>query len=236
MCWGKTSLSFLQRAIEKAGTVSALSELIGVSRQTIIQWQSGKVSPTLDKYGAVMNYLGATSVLCGQEHTEMVSFANVTFGGVTLPADDYIAVPVLRDPNLIDPSSFFTPQSNIHCYSLPVASYQSVRSRPNLIGVLVTDDSMAPLLEPGDVAYVDRADTAVHSFDRLYLVRDARSHEVCLRRVDIDDEDGDTMIHLTADSPKVRARHYSVKKHYGGLRRNCILGRVVYGRVDLLNL
>lgn len=237
MCWSKVALSFLQLAIDKAGSVSKLETETGIARQTIAKWLSGEASPSIQKYGVIMDYVGATCVRIGDEATRLVSFANITFDGVDVPSqEEYIAVPVLKDPNLIDPSSLFVPKENIFTHSLPVASYQAIRSRPHLIGMFVRDDSMAPLMDPGDVIYVDRADTAVHEWGRLYLVRDAKSGDTCIRRVDIDEEDGDTVVHLTADNPKVRSRHYSLKKFYGGNRRNCILGRVVYGRIDMLNL
>lgn len=237
MCWEKVALSFLEVAISKAGSMNRLEMETGIARQTLAKWLSGEASPSLKKYGVIMDYVGASCVRIGDESTKLVSFAHITFDGAEKPnPEEYIAVPVLADPDLIDPNSLFVPKENVSTHSLPVARYQSVRSRPHLIGIVVRDDSMAPLLVPGDVIYVDRADTDVQDFGRLYLVKDAKSGSVQFRRVDIDEDDGVEMVHLTADNPKVRPRHYSIKKHYGGKRRSCILGRVVYGRVDLLTL
>lgn len=228
---------YLELAVEQAGNVSKLAEDVGITRQTLSAWRAEKQTPTMSTFLPILKYIGADIVLVGDDTARRVSFSNMQFEEGQAPASgDYLAVPVVKDPQLIRDDDYFVPKSNTITHSLPLASHHSVKGRPHLICFFATGSDMAPLIDPGDVIYVDRADIAVHEHGHIYLVRDAKTDTVCLRRVDEDYEDGDIHLYFTADNPKVRPRHYSVKKHYNGKRSAAILGRVVTARVDMLNL
>lgn len=229
--------SFLELAVEQAGSISKLADDTGITRQTISAWLADRQTPTIPNFKPILKYVGADIVLVGDDTAKSVSFSNMQFSEMDAPAStSYLSVPIVRDLQLLRDDDYFVPASNTVGHSLPLASHHSVKGRPHLVCIFAPDNSMAPLIDPGDVIYVDRADVAVHEHGHLYLVRDAKTDTVCIRRVDEDYEDGDTHLYFTADNPKVRPRHYSVKKHYNGNRKAAILGRVVSARVDMLNL
>ena len=237
MSWKQEYHALIEEAVAKAGSVVALAKATGIARQTISKWLAKQSGPTASNLAKVMQYIGVHPVQVGQEQVETVSFAAVEWDGVEMPSpDDYKAVPILRNPDEIDGDSLLTPRSNIASWALPLADSKTVRNRPHTIAVMVTDTSMSPLLDPGDIAYIDRADVAVQGHGEIFLVRDARTGSVCIRRVTEYEEDGDLFVLYTADNTKIPPRHFSIKKHFGGNRRQAILGRAVTARVDLLNL
>lgn len=237
MGWKQEYHQIIEGAVSKAGSVSALARETGIARQTISKWLAKTAGPTAGNLAKIMAYAGVSPVPVGQEKVETVNFAAVEWDGVEMPcADDYAAVPIIRNPDAIDGESLLTPKSNIASWALPLADSKTVRNRPHTIAVMVTDTSMSPLLDPGDIVYVDRADVAVHGHGEIFLVRDARTGLVCIRRVTEYEEDGELFLLYTADNAKIAPRHYSIKKHFGGNRRQAILGRAVTARIDLLNL
>jgi transcriptional regulator with XRE-family HTH domain len=234
--WESLGRDFLEIAIEQAGNVQKLAEITGIPRSTIQRWQSGKSDPSLSKFGAVMSYIGVLPQRVGQAQTEPVSFAAVEFEGQEVPSDEYLAVPVIKNPDLIEGSDMFVPATNIEAITLPRASTKDMEDRPHTIAVTVEDKDMTPLLDPGDLVYVDRADTEIHGAGDIFLVRDAKEDKVCIRRVHEYEEDGETFLLFTADNPKTPPAHFSVSKHYGGDRANAILGRAYAARTDLTNM
>ena len=237
MSWKQEYHALIEEAVAKAGSVVALAKATGIARQTISKWLAKQSGPTATNLAKVMQYIGVHPVQVGQKQVETVSFAAVEWDGVEMPStDDYKAVPILRNPDEIDGDSLLTPRSNIASWALPLADSKTVRNRPHTIAVMVTDTSMSPLLDPGDIAYIDRADVAVQGHGEIFLVRDARTNSVCIRRVTEYEEGGELFVLYTADNPKIPPRHFSIKKHFGGNRRQAILGRAVTARVDLLNL
>ena len=236
MGWKQEYHALIEEAVAKAGSVVALAKATGIARQTISKWLAKQSGPTATNLAKVMQYIGVHPVQVGQEQVETVNFAAVEWEGVEMPCpSDYKAVPVLADPNLIDGDSLLTPRNNIADWALPAANSKSVRNRPHTIAIMVKDTSMSPLLDPGDMVYVDREDTAI-SPGGIYLVRHADTQAVCLRRVHEKETDVDTILYYVADHPKVEPCHYSVAKDFGGNRNQAILGRAVTARVDLLNL
>lgn len=237
MGWKQEYHALIEEAVAKAGSVVALAKATGIARQTISKWLAKQSGPTATNLAKVMQYIGVHPVQVGQEQVETVSFAAVEWDGVEMPStDDYKAVPILHDPSAIDGDSLLTPKENIAGWALPLADSKSVAGRPHTVVITITDTSMSPLLDPGDIVYVDRADVAVHGHGELFLVRDARSGLACIRRVTEYTEDGENYLLYTADNPRIAPRHFSLSKHFGNNRRAAILGRAVAARVDLLNL
>lgn len=235
--WASLSEKFLGMAVEQAGTVQKLADITGIPRSTIQNWQSGTSKPTLDKFGKVMEYIGVIPQRVGQEAVESVSFANIQFEGMDAPrSEDYLAIPVLKNPDLLSPGNYYVTGNNTFITTLASAKYKATKGRKHMVGIFIKDNDMAPLLEPDDVVYVDLDDTQVKEHGHTYLVRDAATNKVCVRRVDEEEEDGDLRLHFSADNPATKPRHYSVKKHYGGDRRAAILGRVIWARIDMRNL
>jgi phage repressor protein C with HTH and peptisase S24 domain len=237
MGWKSEYHPLIEEAVAKAGNVLALARETGIARQTISKWLAKKGAPSAANLVKITSYLGVHPVQVGQEQVETVSFAAVEWDGVEMPSpDDYKAVPILHDPSAIDGDSLLTPRENISGWALPLADSKSVAGRPHTIAIMITDTSMSPLLDPGDIVYVDRADVAVQGHGEIFLVRDARTGSVCIRRVTEYEEDGELYLLFTADNPRIAPRHFSVKKHFGGNRRAAVLGRAVTARVDLTNL
>jgi transcriptional regulator with XRE-family HTH domain len=237
MGWKQEYHALIEEAVAKAGSAVALAKATGISRQAIGKWLAKQSGPTATNLAKIMQYMGVQPVQVGQERVEAVSFGSIEWDGVEMPSSsDYAAVPILRDPDAIDGDSLLTPKSNIASWALPLADSKTVRNRPHTIALMITDTSMSPLLDPGDIVYVDRADVAVQGHGEIFLVRDARTGSVCIRRVTEYEEDGELYLLFTADNPRIAPRHFSVKKHFGGNRRAAVLGRAVTARVDLTNL
>lgn len=224
-------------ALDKAGSMSRLAEEVGIPRQTLTQWLNGERSPSFDKFYAVLKYIDADIARVGQETIRSMRYSDIPVASCDAPPiGDYIAVPVVKDPDLLEPDDFFIPASNLHAVTLSVRGYKTAKGRPHQVGTIIRDEDMLPLLEPGDIVYADRADTVVKGHRNLYLVRDAVSGRVMVRRVEEQIIGDDTWLHFYADSVKVSPVHYSIKKHYNGNRRTAILGRVIWGRIELLDL
>lgn len=234
--WESLGRDFLEIAIEQAGNVQKLAEITGIPRSTIQRWQSGKSDPSLSKFGAVMSYIGVLPQRVGQAKAEPISFAKVEFEGVKVPTGEYLRVPIIKDVSLLHGTDLFVPATNITGFALPSAEAKDVGDRPHTVAVVVEDKDMTPLLDPGDLVYVDRADTEIHGAGDIFLVRNAKEDKVCIRRVHEYEEDGETFLLFTADNPKTPPAHFSVSKHYGGDRANAILGRAYAARTDLTNL
>ena len=233
--WESLGRDFLEIAIEQAGSVQRLAEITGVPRSTIQNWQSGKSDPTLRKFGAVMAYIGVLPQRVGQVKAEPISFANVEFEGQNVPTGEYLRVPIIKDPSLIEGADLFVPAQNIASFALPSAEAKEVSERPHTIAVIVEDKAMTPLLDPGDLAYVDRADTAITGTGDIFLVR-LGDGQVGLRRVHERITDDDTILYFTADSHRIAPRHFSVNKDCAGDKANVILGRAYAARTDLTNM
>lgn len=233
--WESLGRDFLEIAIEQAGSVQRLAEITGVPRSTIQNWQTGKSDPTLRKFGAVMAYIGVLPQRVGQAKAEPISFAKVEFEGQNVPTGEYLRVPIIKDPSLIEGADLFVPAQNIASFALPSAEAKEVSERPHTIAVIVEDKAMTPLLDPDDLVYVDRADTAITGAGDIFLVR-LGDGQVGLRRVHERITDDDTILYFTADSHRIAPRHVSVNKDCAGDKANVILGRAYAARTDLTNM
>lgn len=232
--WESLGRDFLEIAIEQAGSIQKLAEITGIPRSTIQRWQSGKSDPSLTKFGAVMSYIGVLPQRVGQAKAEPISFAKVEFEGQKVPSGDYLRIPIIKDPSLLNGADFFVPATNIASFALPSAEAKEVSDRPHTVAVMVEDKDMTPLLDPGDLVYVDRADTKIVT-GNIYLVRRRDGH-VCLRRVHAKQVEDDTILYLVSDNPKTLPCHLSVTKDCAGDITNAILGMAYAARTDLTNM
>ena len=232
--WESLGRDFLEIAIEQAGSVQKLAEITGIPRSTIQRWQTGKSDPSLSKFGAVMSYIGVLPQRVGQAKAEPISFAKVEFEGVKVPTGEYLRVPIIRDISLLNGADLFVPATNITSFALPSAEAKEVSDRTHTIAFMVEDKDMTPILDPGDLVYVDRADTKIVA-GHIYLVRTKKGH-VCLRRVHEKQDGDDTILYLVADNPRIEPSHLSVNKDCAGDKTNSILGVAYTARTDLMNM
>lgn len=233
--WESLGRDFLEIAIEQAGSVQKLAEITGIPRSTIRRWHTGESDPSLSKFGAVMSYIGVLPQRVGQAKAEPISFAKVEFEGVKVPTGEYLRVPIIKDVSLLHGADLFIPATNITGFALPSAEAKEVSDRPHTVAIMVEDRDMTPLLDPGDLVYVDRADTAVTGAGDIFLVR-LGDGQVGLRRVHERITDDDTILYFTADSHRIAPRHFSVNKDCAGDKANVILGRAYAARTDLMNM
>jgi transcriptional regulator with XRE-family HTH domain len=232
--WESLGRDFLEIAIEQAGNVQKLAEITGIPRSTIQRWQSGKSDPSLTKFGAVMSYIGVLPQRVGQAKAEPISFAKVEFEGVKVPTGEYLRVPIIKDVSLLHGADLFVPATNITGFALPSAEAKEVSDRPHTVAIMVKDRDMTPLLDPGDLVYVDRADTRIVS-GHIYLVR-TKSGRVCLRRVHKVQDGDDATLYLVAENSRIEPCHLSVNRDCAGDKTNAILGLAYAARTDLMNM
>jgi transcriptional regulator with XRE-family HTH domain len=232
--WESLGRDFLEIAIEQAGSVQKLAEITGIPRSTIRRWHTGESDPSLSKFGAVMSYIGVLPQRVGQAKAEPISFAKVEFEGVKVPTGEYLRVPIIKDVNLLHGADLFVPATNITGFALPLADSKELGDRPHTVAVVVDNKDMTPLLDPGDLVYIDRADTKAVA-GNIYLVR-TKEGRVCLRRVHAKQEEDDTLLYLVADNPKVEPCHLSVNRDCAGDTANAILGMAYAARTDLTNM
>ena len=236
MGWKKDYHPIIEEAVAKAGSVSALARETGIARQTISKWLAKTAGPTASNLAKIMAYMSISPVQVGQEAVETVSFASLEWEGVEMPSpSEYKVVPVLADPNRIDGCSMLTPRDNIARWALPSAEFEAMRNREYTVAIEVKDSSMQPLLGPGSLVYVDREDTAPCP-GGIFLVRDADTNTVCLRRVYEKAKDGDVILYYAANDTRIEPCHFSINKDFGGQRCQAILGRAFSARVNLLTL
>lgn len=225
-----TVMTIVKEAADRYGVVG-LSKLVDIDRRVLTNWLNGKAKgPSLDRIARVCDLMGYTPTSTSVNVGEPINF-DMTYrpDGIMLDPQDYVPVPLVKDENLIDGPVI--PQSNIEHICPAHKSAPFVQGRTHLISIAITDDIMAPLLSCDDYVIIDMDDREIEQ-GCLYLVRTPDRTETAIRRVFID---GDAISFYNKDH-SVEPRTFSLSRHYNGDLSKAILGRVVWGRIDLRNM
>lgn len=225
-----TVMAILREAADHYGVVG-LSKLVNVDRRVLTNWINGKAKgPSLDRIARVCDLMGYTPTLSALNVGEPIDFdMHYRPNGLMLDPKDYIAIPLVKDENLIDGPVI--PQSNIEHIGPAHKSAAFVQGRTHLISIAMTDDIMAPLLVKDDYVIIDLDDREIEQ-GRLYLVRNPERTKTAVRRVFID---GDSISFYNKDH-SVEPKIFSLSRQYNGDLSKAVLGRVIWGRIDLLNM
>ncbi|QGY39655.1 S24 family peptidase [Pseudodesulfovibrio cashew] len=195
-----------------------------------------------DSLGHILDRLGAT-VSFGDEPGDAareVCFQSPPEGrdngnSPVLEPEDYMAVPltaaaVAADPGLI-------PEERIGGWVLVWRHQESLRFRSNLVAVEVdrSEQAMAPALQPGDIALVDRNDRDPAPAGRIMLVREPGENgatllrRVCTKRLDNDLE----LVFYSDNSREFPPATYRLERDYNGDISRAIGGNVVWAWSDM---
>lgn len=225
-----TVMNIVREAADRYG-VAGLSQLIDVDRRVIANWLNGKAKgPSLDRIARACDLMGYMPTSTAVNVGEPIDFDMVYHpNGLMLDPKDYIAIPLVKDENLIDGPVI--PQSNIEHIGPAHKSAPFVQGRTHLISIAITDDIMAPLLAKNDYVIIDLDDREIEQ-GRLYLVRNPDRTKTAVRRVFID---GDSISFYNKDH-SVEPKIFSLSRNYGNDLSKAILGRVIWGRIDLRSL
>ena len=124
---------------------SALGKELGVSHESIRQWKSGKMFPTIDKANKLAEFFGVTL-------DELLGKRLDTERNVFLPLVGAISAGAFEILN----EDEWNEKRSVQCRLL------ADRPKKECVAMEVTGDSMAPYLLPGDVLVVHRQTYAVN--------------------------------------------------------------------------
>lgn len=223
-------MAILKEAADRHG-VAGLAQLIDVDRRVITNWLNGKAKgPSLDRIARACDLLGYMPAPTALTVGEPIIFDMPYHPeGLMLDPRDFIPVPLIANMDLIDGESI--PFTNIAHFGLVHKSAAFVQGRTHLIAITITNDVMAPLLSHDDYVIIDMDEKEIVQ-GSLYLVRNPERTKVGVRRVLID---GDS-ISFYDKAHCVDPRTFSLSRDYENDLAKAIIGRVIWGRIDLRNL
>lgn len=156
-------LSAIEVGKQQYGNAAGLSRASGISHANLSRWASGKQSPRIAEYAAVLEAVHAQLVFPGEK------LASYEFLPCGIPYLDEAGLLQMRErPHApIALERHWLRNADIH----PASS----------VMVEVADNSMEPLFSTGDLVLVDRADIDPRQ-GRIYLLSNAKG-EIMLRRL-----------------------------------------------------
>ncbi len=223
-------MNIVREAADRYG-VAGLSQLIDVDRRVIANWLNGKAKgPSLDRIARVCDLMGYMPTSNKINVGEPIEFdMEYRPDGIMLDPKDYVPVPLVKNENLIDGPAI--PLSNIAHFGPAHKSAAFVQGRTHLISVRITDDTMAPLLATDDYVIVDMDDREIVQ-GSLYLARNPDRTITAVRRVFVD---GDAISFYDKEH-SVTPRIFSLSRDYGNDISRAIIGRIIWGRIDMRSL
>lgn len=146
-------------------------------------------------------------------------------------ADKYRAIPLVQGE--VAAGEGLLPEEGLESWVLIYMNDPAVSQRSNLIAVRVgkKQNSMLPLIWPGDMLLVDREDKVVQE-GRIYLVRDPEEG-AAIKRVKVFERKGKMSVTFYSENvPEHPPATYEVDQFKGGLA-GAIVGRCVWQWSDL---
>ena len=216
------ALQIIDEAIKKSESIGKLALWSGVSKSSLVKWSGRKCAPRFRDMATFLDALGYKLVKTDGNYVD------------DSRDDDYIAVPVIDRPELLEPGMI--PLHNIRCWCHVNREYESVRGRcGDLIVIQVVGEDMAPTLPAGCQVLVDR-DDRTPEYGKLFLVRHPHTRVTELRRLYINPQGTDKTIIFANDSTTLKKPIiYSLKRDYHGDMDRVIVGRAVWLRTPIFN-
>jgi len=219
-----------------------MADALGIDPSQLNRFMDGERGLSVESLGRILDGLGARVVLPGAaeqgDSAREVCFvaprATGAGRGVAPPsAEDYFAVPLVTEAVAAKPG--LIPQSDIQGWVLVWRHHESVRFRTDLVAVTVAPGelSMTPMLHPGDIVLVDRAEKSPDPQGKTMLVC-APDGACALKRVATQAVEGDTELVFYSENPReFPPRVHRLNRDYGGELARAIGGRVVWAWSDM---
>lgn len=218
------------------GNASLAAKSLGVPVSTFASWVRGSRKPSIEHLNNMFERLNIQfHEPIAQEsiniQAESVPTENSTSPGETV-SSDYLSIPLLSQCNagfaIIDHTAI---KESFIIYR----NIESLKFRSNLIAVRISkdDESMFPVLRPGDIIVVDKSDRVLSKESGTYLVSIPKVG-VSVRYVSLVIYENETKITCFSESSNnYPPRVYSLVNDFMGNSDNFIIGRVVarYGPV-----
>lgn len=229
-------LKGLKKATSKGGLfphAAALAEACGVAPSLITRWLKEERSPQLDKLGAKIVFPGDT-MDTGRDVKFVQVIRHADTNGLRPPdADQYRAYPLVAE---VSAGKGRVAEEDLESWVMVFTGEPSIRGRSRLIAVRIgkREDSMEPLLSPGDILLVDLDEREPKRDGQTWLVRYPKTGEGAIKRVKVEGVKKEQTVTFYSDNllcypPKT----YSVYKDFDGDLKNAIVGQCVWHWRDI---
>jgi len=188
----------LKMAIDRCGNATELAKITGISNANISRWLKGDRDPRIGEFSPVLEYLGITMQLPGEEYynfSYIPKVAAVAGAGASLETSDAIV--------------------GYYAFRTDFLGREHISERQSVL-MDVRGDSMEPTLKDGDTVLIDQTEKDILD-GRIYVV--TLGDELRVKRV----QKGWDGIVLTSDNPRysdihIAARDLEAFKVHGRVR------------------
>ena len=188
----------LKMAIDRCGNATELAKITGISNANISRWLKGDRDPRIGEFSPVLEYLGITMQLPGEEYYDfsyIPKVAAVAGAGASLETSDAIV--------------------GYYAFRTDFLGREHISER-NSVLMDIRGDSMEPTLKDGDTVLIDQSEKDILD-GRIYVV--TLGDELRVKRV----QKGWDGIVLTSDNPRysdihIAARDLDAFKVHGRVR------------------
>ena len=188
----------LKMAIDRCGNATELAKITGISNANISRWLKGDRDPRIGEFSPVLEYLGITMQLPGEEYYDfsyIPKVAAVAGAGASLETSDAIV--------------------GYYAFRTDFLGREHISERQSVL-MDVRGDSMEPTLKDGDTVLIDQTEKDILD-GRIYVV--TLGDELRVKRV----QKGWDGIVLTSDNPRysdihIAARDLEAFKVHGRVR------------------
>lgn len=188
----------LKMAIDRCGNATELAKITGISNANISRWLKGDRDPRIGEFSPVLEYLGITMQLPGEEYYDfsyIPKVAAVAGAGASLETSDAIV--------------------GYYAFRIDFLGREHISERHSVL-MDIRGDSMEPTLKDGDTVLIDQSEKEILD-GRIYVV--TLGDELRVKRV----QKGWDGIVLTSDNPRysdihIAARDLEAFKVHGRVR------------------
>lgn len=188
----------LKMAIDRCGNATELAKITGISNANISRWLKGDRDPRIGEFSPVLEYLGITMQLPGEEYynfSYIPKVAAIAGAGASLETSDAIV--------------------GYYAFRTDFLGREHISERHSVL-MDIRGDSMEPTLKDGDTVLIDQTEKDILD-GRIYVV--TLGDELRVKRV----QKGWDGIVLTSDNPRysdihIAARDLEAFKVHGRVR------------------
>ena len=188
----------LKMAIDRCGNATELAKITGISNANISRWLKGDRDPRIGEFSPVLEYLGITMQLPGEEYYDfsyIPKVAAVAGAGASLETSHAIV--------------------GYYAFRTDFLGREHISERHSVL-MDIRGDSMEPTLKDGDTVLIDQSEKEILD-GRIYVV--TLGDELRVKRV----QKGWDGIVLTSDNPRysdihIAARDLEAFKVHGRVR------------------
>ena len=188
----------LKMAIDRCGNATELAKITGISSANISRWLKGDRDPRIGEFSPVLEYLGITMQLPGEEYYDfsyIPKVAAVAGAGASLETSHAIV--------------------GYYAFRTDFLGREHISERHSVL-MDIRGDSMEPTLKDGDTVLIDQSEKEILD-GRIYVV--TLGDELRVKRV----QKGWDGIVLTSDNPRysdihIAARDLEAFKVHGRVR------------------